>query len=374
MIARFKDEHGIDLREDNMALQRIKEAAEHAKHELSSTTETDVNLPFIAADESGPKHLAATITREDFEALTADLVERLVEPCKIALADAELESSDIEEVVLVGGMTRMPAIQRKVEEIFGRAPNRTVNPDEVVACGAAIQGGVLTGEVNEVLLLDVTPLSLGVETQGGVATVIIERNTTVPTSRSQIFSTTEDAQTVVRIHVVQGERDMAADNKTLGRFELVDIPPAPRGVPQIEVSFDIDADGVVKVSAKDLGTGRSQEIQVTGASGLKEEQVEALVREAAEHQQADHQRRELINLRNTADGLVYSTERTLAEFSEHISDTEREPLQAALEKTREAMRGVDGAALRAAVDELSALTYKMTENLYAELEGGASSS
>jgi len=374
LIARFEDEHGIDLREDNMALQRIKEAAEHAKHELSSTTETDVNLPFIAADDDGPKHLAATITRDDFEALVSDLIERLVEPCENALEDAELDRGEIDEVVLVGGMTRMPAIQAKVEEIFGKAPNRSVNPDEVVACGAAIQGGVLKGEVSEVLLLDVTPLSLGVETQGGVSTVIIERNTTVPTSKSQVFSTTEDAQTIVRIHVVQGEREMAADNKTLGRFELVGIPPAPRGVPQIQVSFDIDADGVVKVSAKDLGTGQSQAIQVTGASGLKEEEVDALVREAEAHHQADAERRSLIDLRNTADGLVYSTERTLDEFKEHVAESERGPLLEMLAKTREVMKGQDVAALRAAVDELSALTYKMTESLYAELEGGDSSS
>jgi molecular chaperone DnaK len=369
VMENFKEDTGIDLRQDKMALQRLKEAAEHAKHELSSVTETDINLPFIAADESGPKHLTATLGREELEELVADLIERVVEPCQTALRDADLKREDIDDVVLVGGMTRMPAIQRKVEEIFGRKPHKGVNPDEVVASGAAIQAGVLTGQVSEVLLLDVTPLSLGVETQGGVATKIIERNTTVPTSRSQVFSTTEDAQSVVRIHVVQGERDMAADNKTLGRFELVGIPPAPRGVPQIEVSFDIDADGVVNVSAKDLGTGKSQAIRVTASSGLSEEDVERLVQEAEEHSETDRERRETVSLRNRADGLIYSTNLTLAEFGEKVSVEDRDAVKAALEKTQEAMEGDDGGALHAAVDELSALTYKMTESLYAELEG-----
>jgi molecular chaperone DnaK len=365
----FKDESGIDLHGDKMALQRIKEAAERAKHELSSANETDVNLPFIAAGEDGPKHLAAVLTREELEALSEELIERLVEPCRIALEDAGLTAQEIDEVILVGGMTRMPAVQRKVVEIFGREPDRSVNPDEVVAAGAAIQAGVLTGEVENVLLLDVTPLSLGVETQGGVATRIIERNTTIPTSKSQIFSTTEDHQSVVRIHVIQGEREMAADNKTLGRFELVGIPPAPRGVPQIEVTFDIDADGVVNVSAKDLGTGKSQAIRVTASSGLDEREVERLIQEAEEHGKTDQQRRDLVELRNKADGLIYSTERTLEEFAENVSDEEREEILEALGEARSAMQGEDGGALRAAVDELSALTYKMTENLYAELGG-----
>jgi molecular chaperone DnaK len=365
----FKDESGIDLHGDKMALQRIKEAAERAKHELSSANETDVNLPFIAAGEDGPKHLAAVLTREELEALSEELIERLVEPCRIALEDAGLTAQEIDEVILVGGMTRMPAVQRKVVEIFGREPDRSVNPDEVVAAGAAIQAGVLTGEVENVLLLDVTPLSLGVETQGGVATRIIERNTTIPTSKSQIFSTTEDHQSVVRIHVIQGEREMAADNKTLGRFELVGIPPAPRGVPQIEVTFDIDADGVVNVSAKDLGTGKSQAIRVTASSGLDEREVERLIQEAEEHGKTDQQRRDLVELRNKADGLIYSTERTLEEFAENVSDEEREEILEALGAARSAMQGEDGGALRAAVDELSALTYKMTENLYAELGG-----
>jgi molecular chaperone DnaK len=372
LIASFQAEHGIDLRADGMALQRLKEAAERAKHELSSVEETDLNLPFIAADEKGPKHLTATLTRARFEELVRDLIERLVEPCRIALQDAGLTTRDIDEVILVGGMTRMPAIQRKVEEIFGRVPHRGVNPDEVVAAGAAIQGGVLTGEVQDVLLLDVTPLSLGVETQGGIATAIIPRNTTIPTSKSQIFSTTEDAQSVVRIHVLQGERELARDNKTLGRFELLGIPPAPRGVPQIEVTFDIDADGVVNVSAKDLGTGRSQAIRVTASSGLGEEEISRLVREGEENRASDLARREFVELRNKADGLIYSTERTLAEFAKSVRAEDRSSLEASIAATRKAMSGEDAAALRAAVDELSGLTYKMTETLYAEL-GGAES-
>jgi molecular chaperone DnaK len=369
LIEKFRAEHGIDLRQDAMALQRLKEAAERAKHELSSVEETDINLPFIAADEKGPKHLVASLGRARFEELVRDLVERLVEPCRIALQDAGLATREIDEVILVGGMTRMPAVQRKVEEIFGRPPHKGVNPDEVVAAGAAIQGGVLIGEVEDVLLLDVTPLSLGVETQGGIDTVIIPRNTTIPTSKSQIFSTTEDAQSVVRIHVLQGERELAKDNKTLGRFELVGIPPAPRGVPQIEVTFDIDADGVVNVSAKDLGTGRSQAIRVTAASGLGEEEVARLVEEAEANRQADLSRRELVELRNKADGLIYSTERTLVEFRSNVRADDRAALEASIARARKAMDADDVAALRRAVDELSGLTYKMTETLYAELGG-----
>jgi len=376
LIAEFKDENGLDLREDPMALQRIKEAAERAKHELSSCEETEISLPFVAANDSGPMHLTAAITRAKLEELTRDLIDRLEEPCKIALEDAGLTKAEIDEVVLVGGMTRMPAIHARVEAIFGKTAHKGVNPDEVVAAGAAIQGGVLSGAVEQVLLLDVTPLSLGVETQGGVATAIISRNTTVPTSNSQVFSTTEDNQTVVRIHVVQGEREMAADNKTLGRFELVGLPPAPRGVPQIEVTFDIDADGVVNVSARDLGTGKSQAIQVTAASGLTEEEIEGLVEEAEEHSQADQQRRELVELRNQADGLIYSTQRTLEEFAENIPDEDHAAMNDALARTLQATEADDTGALRAAIDELSALTYKMTENLYAELggEGGGDDS
>jgi molecular chaperone DnaK len=369
LMDQFKDEHGVDLRQDKMALQRIKEAAERAKHELSTVQETDINLPFIATDADGPKHLTAVLDRATLEGLIGVLVERLVAPCEQAIADAELSRDQIDEIILVGGMTRMPIILAKVEEIFGKAPNKTVNPDEVVAAGAAIQGGVLKGEVDEVLLLDVTPLSLGVETQGGVATTIIERNTTIPTSNSQIFSTTEDAQSVVRIHVVQGEREMARDNKTLGRFELVGVPAAPRGVPQIEVSFEIDADGVVRVSAVDLGTGKSQEIEVTASGGLKESDIDRLVKEAETSQEGDRARRSFVDLCNKADGLIYSTERTLDEFADQVSDADRTAITASIETTRAAVAGDDVEALRSAVDELSALTYKMTENLYAALGG-----
>jgi len=367
LIDDFKSETGVDLRGDNMALQRIREAAERAKHELSSTQETDINLPFIAAAGEGPSHLTATITRDELEELVSDLVGRLVGPCEQAIEDAGIPREEIDEVILVGGMTRMPVIQQKVEEIFGKPPNKSVNPDEVVASGAAIQGGVIKGEIDEVLLLDVTPLSLGVETQGGVATSIIERNTTIPTSNSQIFSTTEDAQSVVRIHVVQGEREMAADNKTLGRFELIGVPPAPRGVPQIQVTFDIDADGVVNVSALDLGTGKSQKIEVSASGGLAEADIDRLVAEAEDAKEGDQVRREFVELSNKADGLVYSTVRTLEEFSDQVSEEESTPIQAALEDARAAMQSDDIEALRSAVDELSSLTYKMTENLYAAL-------
>jgi molecular chaperone DnaK len=369
LIEEFKGEHGIDLRSDKMALQRIREASERAKQELSSAAETDINLPFIAADDEGPKHLTATLTRGDLEELVADLVARLVPPCKKAIEDASLAREDIDEVILVGGMTRMPVIQHKVEEIFGKAPNKSVNPDEVVACGAAIQGGVLKGEVENVLLLDVTPLSLGVETQGGIATPIIERNTTIPTSNSQVFSTTEDAQSVVRIHVVQGERQMAADNKTLGRFELLGVPAAPRGVPQIQVTFDIDADGVVNVSALDLGTGRSQKVCVAASGGLGEEEIDRLVQESEENLEDDRNRREFTELCNKTDGLIYSTERTLDEFSSEIRKEECSDVQASIKGARAAIGEEDTELLRAAVDELSSLTYKMTENLYATLGG-----
>ncbi len=371
LMETFKSDTGLDVAGDKMALQRLKEAAERAKHELSSATSTDVNLPFLAADDEGPKHLHLTLSRETFEGLVADLIGQLVEPCETALTDAGLGRDDVDEVILVGGMTRIPRIQEKVAEIFGKEPRKGVNPDEVVAVGAAIQGGVLKGDVQDVLLLDVTPLSLGVETLGGVFTKIIEKNTTIPTKKGQVFSTSEDNQNVVRIHVLQGERPMAADNMTLGRFELVDIPPAPRGVPQIEVTFDIDTDGVVNVSAKDLGTGKSQEIRVSASSGLSEEQVNRLLEEAEAHASEDHERAELVELRNNAGGLVYSTRRTLAEFGDHLDEQERSDLEAALTTTESAAEGEDVEALRHAIEDLSDLSYKMTERMYETLGGDA---
>ncbi|MBW2384451.1 MAG: molecular chaperone DnaK [Deltaproteobacteria bacterium] len=367
LAAVFQEEHGINLRDDAMALQRLKEGAERAKHELSSAEETDVNLPFISSDDTGPKHLVVSMSRTMLEELVEPLIERLEEPCRTALEDAGILSSDVDDVILVGGMSRMPRVQQKVTEIFGKEPDTTVNPDEVVAVGAAIQGAVLKGEVEDVLLLDVTPLSLGVETQGGVFTKIIDKNTTIPTTKSQVFSTTEDSQDVVRIHVLQGEREMATDNMTLGRFELVGIPPAPRGVPQIEVTFALDTDGVANVSAKDLGTGRSQSIVVTASSGLSEQEVERLVEEAAAHAADDSSLRALIELRNKANGLIYSTEKTLEEFAEDVEADDRDVIEVALGVAREKVKEDDPRELRTAIEELSGLTYQMTEKLYAAL-------
>ncbi|MBW2712995.1 MAG: Hsp70 family protein, partial [Deltaproteobacteria bacterium] len=369
LIDSFKEDSGIDLSTEAMALQRLKEASESAKHELSSVEATDINLPFISADDTGPKHLNLRVTREKLEELVADLVERLVEPCQTALADAGFGRGDIDEVVLVGGQTRMPLVRAKVKEIFGKEPNCGVNPDEVVAVGAAIQGGVLQGEVDDVLLLDVTPLSLGVETQGGVMTKIIEKNTTVPTCKSQILSTTEDNQTFVSVHVLQGEREMSENNKTLGRFELVGIRLAPRGVPQIEITFDIDADGVVHVSAKDLDTGQEQAIEVSANGGLSEEEVNQLVSEAESNAASDHERRELAELRNKAEGLLYSTQRTLDECGDEVPDSEKQILVEQIALTSGLVKTNDLAELKTSIDELSELSYKMTEAMYSGIDG-----
>ncbi len=367
----FKKDNGIDLRSDKMALQRLKEAAEKAKHELSTVMETEINLPFITADSSGPKHLQMKITRAKFESLVEDLLKRLEEPCLNALKDAGLGANDINEVLLVGGMTRMPAVQNKVKEIFGKEPHKGINPDEVVAIGAAIQGAVLKGDVKDVLLLDVTPLSLGIETLGGVFTKIIERNTTIPVKKSQIFTTAADNQTSVGIHVLQGEREMAKDNKTLGQFELIGIPPAPRGVPQIEVTFDIDANGIVHVSAKDKATGKEQSIRITASSGLTEEEIEKMVKEAEMHAEEDKKKKELIEIKNQADTLVYTTEKTLKDVGDKISADDKKKIEDALEKLKKIKDSSDNKSeIEAAVNELTQASYKLAEHLYAQQGGG----
>jgi len=360
----FKKEHGIDLRQDKMALQRLKEAAEKAKIELSSTLETEINLPFITADATGPKHLVMRLTRAKLESLVEDLIERLEEPCRIAMKDAGVTPKDIDEVILVGGMTRMPRVQQKVKEIFGKEPVKGVNPDEVVAMGAAIQAAVLKGEVRDILLLDVVPLSLGIETLGGVFTVIIPRGTTIPTRRSQIFTTAADNQTAVTIHVLQGERPLAKDNKSIARFDLVGIPPAPRGVPQIEVTFDIDADGILHVTAKDLGTGKEQSIVVRPTSGLTEEEIKRIIEEAEKYAEEDRRKRELAEARNQADSLIYSVEKTLRELGDKAPADLRKEVEEKIAKLREKMEGDDIEAIRRASDELTQASYRLAEILY----------
>ena len=367
----FKKDQGIDLRNDTLALQRLKEAAEKAKHELSTAAETDVNLPFISADSGGPKHLNIKISRSKFEALCSDLIRRLEDPCRMAIKDAGISADQIGEVILVGGMTRMPAVQQKVREIFGKDASKSVNPDEAVAVGAAVQAGVLQGDVKDVLLLDVTPLSLGIETYGGVFTKLIEKNTTIPTRKSQVFSTAADNQPAVSIHVMQGEREMAGDNKTLGRFELVGIPPAPRGVPQIEVAFDIDGNGIVSVSAKDLGTNKEQSIRITASSGLSDKEVQQMIKDAEANQDEDKKKRELVEARNRLDSLIYSTEKTISDLGDKLSAEDKGAANVALEAAKKALESGDTATINSATETLTKSSHKLSEEMYKKAAGNA---
>ncbi len=365
----FQKEQGIDLRRDKLALQRLKESAEKAKIELSSTTQTEINLPFITADASGPKHLTMKLTRAKFEALVDDLIQKTVEPCRKAIKDAGISAAEINEVVLVGGMTRMPKVQEVVKQFFGKEPHKGVNPDEVVAIGAAIQAGVLQGDVKDVLLLDVTPLSLGIETLGGVFTRIIDRNTTIPTKKSQVFSTAEDNQNAVTIRVFQGEREMAADNKILGQFDLVGIPPAPRGVPQVEVTFDIDANGIVNVSAKDKATSKEQQIRIQASGGLSEGDIEKMVKDAEAHAEEDKKRKAAVEAKNHGEALVHSTEKALAEHGSKIGDAERSAIENAMADLKEALKGDDSAAIQAKTNALAQASMKLGEAMYKQAEG-----